>query len=89
MEGTGLAASVGEASFPQDGQTVEDLLSEADRRMYLAKRKPRLVRIPAPAALQPQPARVPGDQGSVAALLHVVSSKPAAVAKVQPEASRA
>ena len=49
-DGNGLSASVGEASFPADGETVEDLLSEADRRMYLAKRKPRLLRVPAPAA---------------------------------------
>ncbi|HEY3744547.1 MAG TPA: HD domain-containing phosphohydrolase [Bryobacteraceae bacterium] len=46
--GTILTASVGEATFPSDGQTVEDLLSEADRRMYLAKRKPRLLRVPVP-----------------------------------------
>ena len=90
LESTGLSASVGEASFPPDGNTVEDLLSEADRRMYLAKRKPRLVRIPAPANAQPQPPNSPGEQQtSMAAMLHVVSSKPLPAGKAQPEASRA
>ncbi len=33
-----LAISIGIAIFPKDGETVEALLSEADRRMYQAKR---------------------------------------------------
>ena len=33
-----LSISVGVSVYPQDGETVEDLLSEADRRMYQAKR---------------------------------------------------
>lgn len=65
-----LSASVGEASFPDDGQTVEDLLSEADRRMYLAKRKPRLIRVPAPATVQ-----TPKSTIAVPVQLHLVSTQ--------------
>ena len=74
LEGAGLTASVGEASFPQDGQTVEDLLSEADRRMYMAKRKPRLVRVAAPAAASIAKSPVVSSE---AALLHLVGHRPA------------
>jgi len=34
-----LSLSVGAAFFPQDGQDVEQLLAEADRAMYAAKRR--------------------------------------------------
>ena len=34
-----LSISVGVSVYPEDGETVEDLLSEADRRMYQAKRR--------------------------------------------------
>jgi diguanylate cyclase (GGDEF)-like protein/putative nucleotidyltransferase with HDIG domain len=44
-----LTVSTGVASYPRDGETVEDLLSEADRRMYQTKRKRQLMRI-VPAA---------------------------------------
>lgn len=54
-----IQVSVGEASYPEDGQTVEDLLSEADRRMYLAKRRPRLVRNSSPGLSVVEPMRIP------------------------------
>ncbi len=41
-----LAISIGIAIFPQDGETVEALLSEADRRMYQVKRLNQASRIP-------------------------------------------
>ncbi|MBV8205736.1 MAG: diguanylate cyclase [Acidobacteria bacterium] len=34
-----LSASLGSACFPEDGATAEELLSEADRRMYVAKQR--------------------------------------------------
>jgi GGDEF domain-containing protein len=34
-----LSMSVGAAVFPQDGMDAEQLLAEADRRMYHAKRE--------------------------------------------------
>ena len=92
LDGNGLAASVGEASFPADGQTVEDLLSEADRRMYLAKRKPKLVRVPDTPKNGRQPA--PAVPVLVTSQLQVVSSERPLLAvavqsAVQPEAYRA
>jgi len=81
-DGTQLSASVGEANYPNDGQTVEDLLSEADRRMYLAKRKPRLVRTPLPAAVVPKAA--PVEQVAVHQL-HIVAP-PAITAQSATEA---
>jgi diguanylate cyclase (GGDEF)-like protein len=33
----GLTMSVGEAFYPEDGEDAEQLLAEADRRMYTAK----------------------------------------------------
>jgi GGDEF domain-containing protein len=33
-----LSMSVGVATFPDDGSDAEDLLAEADRRMYKSKR---------------------------------------------------
>lgn len=77
-DGTTLTASVGEASFPHDGQTVEDLLSEADRRMYMAKRKPRLMRVPAPPQMTAESAR----EASVPALLQLVRATPPSPAAV-------
>ena len=41
-----LAISIGIAIFPQDGETVEALLSEADRRMYQVKRLNQASRTP-------------------------------------------
>jgi diguanylate cyclase (GGDEF)-like protein len=38
-----IGLSVGHAEFGADGLSVEDLLAEADRRMYVNKRKPKLV----------------------------------------------
>ena len=37
-----LGLSVGHALFPEDGADADQLLSEADRRMYLAKQKEKL-----------------------------------------------
>ena len=74
-----LAATVGEANFPSDGQTVEDLLSEADRRMYMAKRKPRLVRSQQAVPIRPIQIDPAPHQ------LHIVASAPAAS---EVEASR-
>jgi diguanylate cyclase (GGDEF)-like protein/putative nucleotidyltransferase with HDIG domain len=34
-----LSVSIGQASFPEDGTDAEGLLSEADRRMYVAKQQ--------------------------------------------------
>jgi len=34
-----LSLSVGHASFPEDGEDADQLLSEADRRMYAAKQR--------------------------------------------------
>jgi diguanylate cyclase (GGDEF)-like protein len=51
---TGMEAmtmSIGEAFYPQDGADAEQLLAEADRRMYRAKQHARLPR-PAVAALE-------------------------------------
>jgi diguanylate cyclase (GGDEF)-like protein len=79
-EGGKLAVSVGEASYPSDGQTVEDLLSEADRRMYLAKRKPRLVRSGPSANKTPAQIEAP----SAPAALQIV--KPATPLPASPAA---
>jgi|HubBroStandDraft_1064217.scaffolds.fasta_scaffold02327_9 diguanylate cyclase (GGDEF)-like protein/putative nucleotidyltransferase with HDIG domain len=35
--GSGVSLSMGEAYFPEDGSDAEDLLAEADKRMYKAK----------------------------------------------------
>jgi diguanylate cyclase (GGDEF)-like protein len=35
----GLSASIGNATYPDDGETAEDILGEADRSMYRAKRR--------------------------------------------------
>jgi diguanylate cyclase (GGDEF)-like protein len=45
---SGLTVSIGEAFFPADGSDAEQLLAEADRRMYFAKRAARAKCIPAP-----------------------------------------
>jgi diguanylate cyclase (GGDEF)-like protein len=37
-----LSLSIGHALFPDDGTDADRLLSEADRRMYLAKQKEKL-----------------------------------------------
>jgi diguanylate cyclase (GGDEF)-like protein len=37
-----LGLSIGHALFPEDGTDADRLLSEADRRMYLAKQKEKL-----------------------------------------------
>ena len=44
--GAGLTISIGEAFFPADGSDAEQLLAEADRRMYLNKRA-RMKSVPA------------------------------------------
>jgi diguanylate cyclase (GGDEF)-like protein len=36
---TPFSVSVGTACFPEDGGTAEELLTEADRRMYVAKQQ--------------------------------------------------
>jgi diguanylate cyclase (GGDEF)-like protein/putative nucleotidyltransferase with HDIG domain len=38
----GLSLSIGYALYPEDGDDADQLLSEADRRMYLAKQKSKL-----------------------------------------------
>ncbi len=40
-EGLEVAASVGVVTFPEDGETLQDLLRAADAAMYLDKRSPR------------------------------------------------
>jgi GGDEF domain-containing protein len=35
--GSGVSISIGEAYYPEDGSDAEELLAEADRRMYKAK----------------------------------------------------
>lgn len=56
-----LAITVGESYFPQDGASVEELLSHADRKLFLSKRQKtsRLVEIraSAPDILEPVPVR--------------------------------
>jgi diguanylate cyclase (GGDEF)-like protein len=37
-EPTPMSMSVGVATYPEDGSDAEDLLAEADRRMYKSKR---------------------------------------------------
>ena len=37
-----LSLSVGHASFPEDGMDADQLLSEADRRMYIVKQREKL-----------------------------------------------
>jgi GGDEF domain-containing protein len=37
-----MTISIGEAFFPADGSDAEQLLAEADRRMYFAKRAARM-----------------------------------------------
>ena len=37
-----IALSIGHAMFPEDGVDADRLLSEADRRMYIAKQKEKL-----------------------------------------------
>jgi diguanylate cyclase (GGDEF)-like protein len=48
----GMTISIGEAFFPADGSDAEQLLAEADRRMYFAKRGARMKS--APARLTPE-----------------------------------
>ena len=48
-----ISASVGTAIFPEDGESIEKLLSAADRALYVMKRSP-----PTPSSPQKQqPAR--------------------------------
>ena len=37
-----LGLSIGHSMFPEDGTDADQLLSEADRRMYIAKQKEKL-----------------------------------------------
>jgi diguanylate cyclase (GGDEF)-like protein len=46
-----MTMSVGEAFYPQDGADAEQLLAEADRRMYRAKQR---TRVPRPAVATPE-----------------------------------
>ena len=41
-----LSVSIGEACFPEDGEDAEQLLATADRRMYQAKQRSRVVQVP-------------------------------------------
>jgi diguanylate cyclase (GGDEF)-like protein len=41
-----LSLSIGHAMFPNDGADADRLLSEADRRMYVAKQKEKLGVVP-------------------------------------------
>ncbi len=48
-----MTMSIGEAFFPQDGSDAEQLLAEADRRMYRAKQGAKLRRLEPPAIEAP------------------------------------
>lgn len=48
-----VSLSVGEANFPNDGEDAEQLLAEADRRMYKNKREGKLRRAPRVERLDP------------------------------------
>jgi diguanylate cyclase (GGDEF)-like protein/putative nucleotidyltransferase with HDIG domain len=48
-----MTISIGEAFFPADGNDAEQLLAEADRRMYFAKRAARMKSMPAPLTAEP------------------------------------
>jgi diguanylate cyclase (GGDEF)-like protein/putative nucleotidyltransferase with HDIG domain len=50
--GSGVSLSLGEAYFPDDGSDAEELLAEADRRMYKAKQLRKRYRM----TVYPQPA---------------------------------
>jgi diguanylate cyclase (GGDEF)-like protein/putative nucleotidyltransferase with HDIG domain len=45
--GSGVSMSIGEAYFPEDGSDAEELLAEADKRMYKAKQLRKQYRIAA------------------------------------------
>jgi diguanylate cyclase (GGDEF)-like protein len=49
--GSGVSMSIGEAYFPEDGSDAEELLAEADKRMYKAKQLRKQYR----TAAYPQP----------------------------------
>jgi diguanylate cyclase (GGDEF)-like protein len=53
-EPAALSMSVGVASFPEDGSDAEDLLAEADKRMYKSKR----LRKKSAAAMAVEPSHV-------------------------------
>jgi diguanylate cyclase (GGDEF)-like protein/putative nucleotidyltransferase with HDIG domain len=53
-----LSMSVGEASYPLDGNDAEELLATADRRMYKNKQQQKLRRSDAPAVLKESPLEV-------------------------------
>jgi len=48
-----LSLSIGHAMFPEDGVDADRLLSEADRRMYIAKQKEKLSVVPRGFAFEP------------------------------------
>ena len=52
--GSGVSMSIGEAYFPEDGSDAEELLAEADKRMYIAKqlRKKYRMTVYPPAAVE-------------------------------------
>jgi hypothetical protein len=57
-----FSITIGEAYFPKDGVSVEELMSQADRRLSLAKRQRQARRAlvsTAAAVVDPQPANVP------------------------------
>jgi diguanylate cyclase (GGDEF)-like protein/putative nucleotidyltransferase with HDIG domain len=58
-----LSLSVGVANYPEDGADAEELLAEADRRMYKNKRMRKKAgpETPAPAPLGPPPAGIDPD----------------------------
>jgi diguanylate cyclase (GGDEF)-like protein/putative nucleotidyltransferase with HDIG domain len=58
-----LSASIGTAFFPADGPDAEELLAEADRRMYLAKQ--RYAALPEPVEPAPLITAEPGSQTAV------------------------
>lgn len=65
-EPSALSLSVGVAQYPEDGTDAEELLAEADRRMYKSKRLRKQAQSQA-ALTGMAPARPPGDT-SIAAL---------------------
>ncbi|HLJ46422.1 MAG TPA: HD domain-containing phosphohydrolase [Bryobacteraceae bacterium] len=55
-----LGLSIGHASFPEDGTDADQLLAEADRRMYIAKQREKMQAAGRGFDFDPQPAQTSG-----------------------------